>query len=299
MSVSLEYTWDMSPLPGAEDLLQRVAQACGLAEGLTLPCYAQLRITDDASIQAINQAYRGIDRATDVLSFPSTDCSPAHTLAHCEKKLLRERDETGACFLGDIIVSLPRAQEQAREYGHSLERELAYLTAHALFHLMGYDHMRPEDKTAMRAMERKALSRAGIPRVPDAELIAQAKAAMEFSYSPYSHFRVGAALLTADDRVFLGCNIENASYGVSNCAERTALFKAVSEGAREFVAIAIAAEKSMPWPCGACRQALYEFAPDLRVIVACGEETAESPLSELLPHGFGPASGMTEILGKE
>ena len=90
-------------------------------------------------------------------------------------------------------------------------------------------------------------------------MIEMAKEAMQFSYSPYSHFKVGAALLAKDGRVFKGCNIENASYGATNCAERTALFKAVSEGAREFIAIAIAAEKSAPWPCGICRQALNEF----------------------------------------
>ena len=131
------------------------------------------------------------------------------------------------------------------------------------------------------------------------KLIRTAMQMRDRSYVPYSRFAVGAALLTADDRVFLGCNIENASYGATNCAERTALFKAVSEGARQFTAIAIAAEKAMPWPCGLCRQALYEFAPDLRVIVCCGEEIQETTLSALLPHGFGPANGLTEILGKE
>ena len=148
-------------------------------------------------------------------------------------------------------------------------------------------------------MEETALNRAGLGRVTDDELIRMAREAMEFSYAPYSHYRVGAALLCRDGQVFKGCNIENASYGATNCAERTALFKAVSEGAREFAAIAVVSEKSMPWPCGICRQALYEFAPDLRVIVAWGDQRDEATLRELLPHGFGPASGMSEILGKE
>ena len=299
MSVYLEIQWDEPMRSGADRLLQKTADACVMAEGITLPVCAQLRVTDDDSIRAINRDYRNMDRATDVLSFPSTDCKPAKTLGHCEKKLLRERDETGRCFLGDIIISLPRATEQAAEYGHSLDRELAYLTAHALFHLMGYDHMQDGDKERMRAMEEKALNKAGIGRVTDDELIAMAKEAMQYSYSPYSHFKVGAALLTKDGRVFTGCNIENASYGATNCAERTALFKAVSEGVREFTTIAIAAEKDMAWPCGICRQALNEFAPDLRVIVACGEQREDAPLYELLPHSFGPNSGMLEILGKE
>lgn len=297
MSVTLEFAWDVPALPEVEAWLLRAARECAAAEGITLPVYAQVRVVDDAAIREINREYRGIDRATDVLSFPSTDCTPKNTLGHCEKKLLRERDETGSCYLGDIVISLERAREQAAEYSHSLQREMAYLTAHSMFHLMGYDHMQKEDQERMRAMEEKALERAGAARVTDDELIALAKEAMAYSYSPYSHFKVGAALLAKNGQVFKGCNIENASYGVTNCAERTALFKAVSEGVREFTAIAIAAEKALAWPCGVCRQALNEFAPDIRVIVACGDERAEALLYELLPHGFGPAQGVTQHLG--
>ena len=299
MSVSLDFSWDGEALPGAEKLLNAVAEECLRAEGIALPSYAQVRLTDNAAIREINREYRGVDRETDVLSFPSTSACPENTLGRCPGKLRREMDETGRCFLGDIVISLPHAKAQALEYGHSLQRELAYLTAHALFHLMGYDHMRDQDKERMRTMEEKALNSAGIGRVTDDELVAMAREAMAFSYSPYSHFAVGAALLAKDGRVFKGCNIENASYGAANCAERTALFKAVSEGVLEFTTIAITAEKTMAWPCGVCRQALNEFAPDLRVIVACGDERAEAPLYELLPHSFGPNSGTLEVLGKE
>ena len=295
----LDFDWDVPNVPEAEALLEKTARACLRAEGIALPACANVRVTGDEQIREINREYRGVDRATDVLSFPAADCSPKKTLGLCPQKLLRERDETGRCFLGDIVISLPRARAQALEYGHSLQRELAYLTAHALFHLMGYDHMRDQDQERMRTMEEKALNSVGIGRVTDEELVAMAREAMVFSYSPYSHFRVGAALLSKDGRVFKGCNIENASYGATNCAERTALFKAVSEGARDFSAIAITAEKSAPWPCGICRQALNEFAPDLRVIVAWGDNREEALLSDLLPHGFGPASGMLDILGKE
>lgn len=295
----IEFEWDVTPLPGAEEMLCRTAEQCLRAEGIRARAYAHLCITDGHSIRQVNREYRGVDRETDVLSFPSTACDPAHTLGRHEKWLLRERDETGRCFLGDIVISLPRAWEQAAEYGHSLERELAYLTAHALFHLMGYDHMNEQDKERMRIMEETALNRAGLGRITDEELIRLAKDAMEFSYSPYSHYRVGAALLSKDGKVFQGCNIENASYGATNCAERTALFKAVSEGEREFSVIAIVADKSAPWPCGICRQALNEFAPDLRVIVAWGDHRDEAMLYDLLPHGFGPNSGTLDYLGKE
>ena len=142
-------------------------------------------------------------------------------------------------------------------------------------------------------MEEKILAEIGMSRdvsglASDEALLALARSAMERSYSPYSHYAVGAALLCADGRVFQGCNVENASFGLTNCAERTAVFKAVSEGEREFLTIAIASRESAPWPCGACRQVLNEFAPGLRVLVTWDGQTDEASLAELLPHGFGP-----------
>lgn len=124
----------------------------------------------------------------------------------------------------------------------------------------------------------------------DQELLQKAVAMLEYSYVPYSHYAVGAALLAEDGRVFTGCNVENAAYGNTMCAERTALYKAVSEGARRFQAVAIAARGSAPFPCGACRQSLYEFAPDLRVLVTWDGHVREAVLSDLLPEGFGPSS---------
>lgn len=130
------------------------------------------------------------------------------------------------------------------------------------------------------------------------ELIGAAFGARKFAYTPYSHFNVGAALLAKDGRVFTGCNIENAGYTATNCAERTALFKAVSEGVRDFTAIAIVGSKAgevnslVTGPCGVCRQALYEFTgPDLTVVLAKSEsDYLVTTLGELLPYGFGPAN---------
>ena len=127
----------------------------------------------------------------------------------------------------------------------------------------------------------------------DQELVKKALAMHQFSYVPYSGFPVGAALLTQEGREFTGCNVENAAYGSTICAERTAIVKAVSEGCREgWEAIAIAGKgEDFCWPCGACRQMLYEFAPDLRVLAARGDgQYIALRLSELLPHGFGPKS---------
>ena len=120
------------------------------------------------------------------------------------------------------------------------------------------------------------------------ELIAKAKEAMTKAYAPYSHFQVGAALLAKDGRVFTGCNVENATYGATICAERTAVTKAVSEGVREFEKIAIVASSGdYAAPCGICRQALFEFMPEGKVVLWSElEGEKEFALTELLPFGF-------------
>ena len=115
--------------------------------------------------------------------------------------------------------------------------------------------------------------------------------AMKKAYAPYSHFQVCACLKGASGKYYLGCNIENASYTPTNCAERTAVFKAVSEGERSFEAIAIVCSGKYPAaPCGVCRQVLREFCKDdMPVVFANADrETVESTMSELLPHSFGP-----------
>jgi cytidine deaminase len=121
-------------------------------------------------------------------------------------------------------------------------------------------------------------------------LIIQALEARRRSYSPYSGYAVGAALLGRSGRVYLGCNVENAAYGESICAERTAVVKAVSEGEREFTAVVVATANGGS-PCGACRQVLTEFAPDALVVLvdAHGQITQQARLPDLLPGAFGPS----------
>lgn len=121
------------------------------------------------------------------------------------------------------------------------------------------------------------------------QLIQAADEARQHAYVPYSRYRVGAALLTQDGQTIRGCNVENAAYPMSICAERTALVKAISEGIRDFQAIVVVTDNGGS-PCGACRQMLYEFAPDLQVIIADGAGKVHLDLSlrDLLAYGFGP-----------
>ena len=131
------------------------------------------------------------------------------------------------------------------------------------------------------------------------ELVKRAYEAQQFSYSPYSGFQVGAALLAKSGKVYTGCNIENAAFSPTNCAERTAFFKAVSEGEKEFEAIAIVGNKknapveewSFCAPCGVCRQVMLEFVnpEEFVIVLGKGKETKEFTLKELLPESFSPS----------
>ena len=133
------------------------------------------------------------------------------------------------------------------------------------------------------------------------ELVFEALSAMQFAYVPYSGYKVGAALLGASGKVYRGCNIENAAYGPTNCAERTAIFKAVSEGERTFAAIAVVGGKDgvvtdiFP-PCGVCRQVMQEFcAPDFPIYMGRADGSYEAvTLAELLPYGFSAEKYMKE-----
>jgi cytidine deaminase len=130
------------------------------------------------------------------------------------------------------------------------------------------------------------------PTVTDAtrkKLLQAARAAMKNAYAPYSKFRVGAAFLSARGEIFSGCNVENASYGMTNCAERTAIFSAVAKSGPklEIVAIAVVNDQGVPCsPCGACRQVIYEFGPDAVVYFQGKQGWKQAHITELLPEGF-------------
>lgn len=138
---------------------------------------------------------------------------------------------------------------------------------------------------------------AGMDKIAYQRVIQAALDARKKAYAPYSHYAVGAALVTKEGKLFTGCNIENASYGASNCAERTAFFKAISEGEQEFTAIAIAggAEETIQeyaYPCGICRQVMQEFCqPNFKILVVKDlDQVMEYTLQQLLPFGFGGES---------
>ena len=119
-------------------------------------------------------------------------------------------------------------------------------------------------------------------------LVEKARESMKYAYAPYSNFKVGAALLTENEKIYIGCNIENISFGATNCAERTAVFKAVSEGEKNFKAVAIVSSsgKFTP-PCGICRQVLSEFSEDMDIILADKDDNIKIiKLNELIPFSF-------------
>ncbi|MDQ3068224.1 MAG: cytidine deaminase [Acidobacteriota bacterium] len=133
------------------------------------------------------------------------------------------------------------------------------------------------------------------PDPAERDLIDAARDAQTRAVAPYSHFHVGAALRLRDGRIVTGCNVENATYGLTVCAERVALLKALSDGEREFTAIAVTADAARPTPpCGACRQLLWEYCGDIPVIMANAREvTMRTSLGALLPEPFGPQNLQT------
>ncbi|MBQ1257126.1 MAG: rRNA maturation RNase YbeY [Clostridia bacterium] len=276
-------------------LCGEVANACLEIEGVK-NAYVSISLVTGEEIKTINRETRSVDKETDVLSFPNINYAPGKTAKDSEKRLKKAYDPAyGRIFLGDIVLNTHRAMEQARQFGHSFKRELGYLTAHAMFHLMGYDHMTDDEKAVMREMEKKAMRKIQLYRkeespVTDEMLKSLAIEALDYSYSPYSRFRVGACLLSEDGRTFKGANFENASYGATICAERCAVSNALMAGARKFTKIAITTDEGYAWPCGICRQVLNEFKDGDMVIMVGGKNTPwkTKMLSELLPESFGP-----------
>ena len=291
--------------------MMTAAEKCVSDEGLDPSCVEiSLSVVSEEEIHEMNRQFRGADRVTDVLSFPQYES-------------LEEIENENVTALGDVVICDAVARRQAKTYGHSYEREFVYLFVHSVLHLLGYDHMEITEKREMRAKEEDIMSYVGLERgftpaedlpaeesegdspainenregyktesnrsdsVTDQELMELAGNASENAYAPYSGFHVGAALLTSEGTVYTGVNVENASYGATICAERSAVSAAVSDGCREFEAIAVYSPDGNASPCGICRQVLLEFNDSLRVITYNDRGQLESSrLSDLLPKGF-------------
>ncbi|MBR6353060.1 MAG: rRNA maturation RNase YbeY [Oscillospiraceae bacterium] len=133
--------------PESIRLIRRAAAMALEAEGIGLPCLISVMLTDDEGIRAVNSAFRGVDRATDVLSFPLNELRPGDF----DPEVCERDPETGALLLGDMMISVPRCLAQGEEYGHGYARELMYLTVHSVLHLLGYDHV---DEGAMKRQMR-------------------------------------------------------------------------------------------------------------------------------------------------
>ncbi|HAG07745.1 MAG TPA: rRNA maturation RNase YbeY [Peptococcaceae bacterium] len=278
MGVVVHNLQEAVPLPEelAETASRAVARALAL-EGYGDAAEVSLVFVDDERIRELNRDYRGVDRATDVLAFPMHEEEPGSAPG-----------EGPVLLLGDIVISLPTAARQAEACGHGLPYEVAYLAVHGALHLLGYDHKDEQEYARMRGKEKEILALLGLEAFEgEDELLEAARRAMENAYAPYSGIRVGAAVRTASGAVFTGCNVENASYGLTLCAERAAVAAAVAAGHRDVVAIAVVSDaEKVHSPCGACRQTLHEFNPDMLVIHTNPAGTHRYRLRELLPAAF-------------
>ena len=164
--MSLWVSWEIDILPEDqmtwEELFEAVVQQSLREENISLPVEVSLTVTGPEQIQEMNRDFRGIDRVTDVLSFPQVDFfeeDPMEDLVNAERN-----PDTDEVCLGDIVICMDRAREQAEEFGHSLRRELGFLTAHSMLHLLGYDHMVPEEEKVMFEKQEIILEAIGLSR---------------------------------------------------------------------------------------------------------------------------------------
>lgn len=165
MTINFEYEASEKLSFDYEALLRKVVEECLDYEECPYEAEVNILFTNDEEIKQINMEYREIDRSTDVLSFPSIEYETPGDFSKLEEDVASYfHPETGELLLGDIVISVDRAKLQAEEYGHSLEREVAFLTAHSMFHLFGYDHMEETDRKIMEQKQEEVLHRLQIMR---------------------------------------------------------------------------------------------------------------------------------------
>lgn len=305
----------------AVTLLKQGLQAVAKLHKLPAKTEVSVSLVNDEVIHVLNKDYRGIDRPTDVLSFALDEAEEPVEIGGPEAHLL-----------GDIIISAETALRQGEEYRHGFNRELVYLGVHSLLHLLGYDHMNRKDKAVMREEEEKALQMIHLSQADldektakgDADhfavtvvekgktmshndvkrtdktikkLFKKALKTRENAYAPFSEFKVGAAVITKDEEVFTGCNIENSSFGLTVCAERVAIFNAAAAGVRpgDIKMLLVAADtEEVTSPCGACRQVMAEFEIPAVVMANVHGDMRVVKLEDLLPFGF-KAADFTQV----
>ena len=158
MTINIEYETEKKLDLDYETIIRQVVEKAMDYEKCPYEAEVNVTLTDNAAIHEINREYREIDRATDVLSFPMFEKDEIESIISAED------DEQIEDVLGDIMISIPRVIEQAEEYGHSVQRELAYMVVHGFYHVMGYDHMNEQEKSVMRQKEEKILSKLNITR---------------------------------------------------------------------------------------------------------------------------------------
>lgn len=164
MTVYIEYETTHSLELPYEEIIRQVAQAAVDYEDCPYETQVNVLLTDNEGIHEMNREYRQIDRPTDVLSFPMTEYPAPSDFSLVEKDMDSFDPDTGELILGDIVISVDKVQEQAKAYGHSEKRELAFLVAHSMLHLMGYDHMEEQERTDMEARQREILEQLEISR---------------------------------------------------------------------------------------------------------------------------------------
>ena len=248
--------------------IQKIVELVLREEGKDLSGCLSIAVVDKEEIRSLKKRFFHQDVYTDVISF-----------------FYGFSDEDDVW--GEIIICPAVIKEEARSRGEREEQALSIVLIHGLLHLLGYED---EDSEKAKVMEERqeALYQLGEEEEEREKLIQKAKEVRARAYAPYSNFLVGAALLGYNGNIFTGCNVENASFGLTICAERGAVAKALSQGVKEFKKIAIIADSSSYcFPCGACRQVLYEFAPQLEVIAAKSDRDYEVvSLRSLLPQAF-------------
>jgi len=248
--------------------IQKIVELVLREEGKDLSGCLSIAVVDKEEIRSLKKRFFHQDVYTDVISF-----------------FYGFSDEDDVW--GEIIICPAVIKEEARSRGEREEQALSIVLIHGLLHLLGYED---EDSEKAKVMEERqeALYQLGEEEEEREKLIQKAKEVRARAYAPYSNFLVGAALLGYNGNIFTGCNVENASFGLTICAERGAVAKALSQGVKEFKKIAIIADSSSYcFPCGACRQVLYEFAPQLEVIAAKSDRDYEVvSLHSLLPQAF-------------